>query len=176
MGEQVLVGCSGWNYGDTPDKGGWTGVFYPDKDTKRLRYYSQFFNTAEMDSIFYEKFYSQMTKGTFIGMARATPEKSQLIISEAITASLLPLASFSTESIFSIPQANNSSLLQSSSKAVLIFIDGIVESCSCCCIGKFYPHFYKPIHSIVPNKRWNYIPTLSTAAMLKSCGYCQELI
>jgi hypothetical protein len=36
MSEQVLVGCSGWNYGDTPDKGGWTGVFYPDKDTKRL--------------------------------------------------------------------------------------------------------------------------------------------
>jgi len=24
MSEQVLVGCSGWNYGDTPDKGGWT--------------------------------------------------------------------------------------------------------------------------------------------------------
>ena len=80
MSEQVLVGCSGWNYGDTPDKGGWTGVFYPDKDTKRLRYYSQFFNTAEMDSIFYEKFYSKMTKGTFIGMARATPEKFQFSV------------------------------------------------------------------------------------------------
>ena len=37
---QFLIGCSGWNYADTPDKGGWTGVFYPDKDTKRLRYYS----------------------------------------------------------------------------------------------------------------------------------------
>ena len=35
MGE-VLLGCSGWNYPDTADKGGWTGVFYPDKDTKRL--------------------------------------------------------------------------------------------------------------------------------------------
>ena len=80
MSEQVLVGCSGWNYGDTPDKGGWTGVFYPDKNTKRLRYYSQFFNTAEMDSIFYEKFYSQMTKGTFIGMARATPERFQFSV------------------------------------------------------------------------------------------------
>jgi uncharacterized protein YecE (DUF72 family) len=79
MGE-LLLGCSGWNYGDTPDKGGWTGVFYPDKNTKRLRYYSQFFNTAEMDSIFYEKFYSQMTKGTFIGMARATPEKFQFSV------------------------------------------------------------------------------------------------
>jgi uncharacterized protein YecE (DUF72 family) len=57
-----------------------TGVFYPDKNTKRLRYYFQFFNTAEMDSIFYEKFYSQMTKGTFIGMVRATPEKFQFSV------------------------------------------------------------------------------------------------
>ncbi|MGA9152326.1 MAG: DUF72 domain-containing protein [Candidatus Nitrosopolaris sp.] len=79
MGE-FLLGCSGWNYPDTPDKGGWTGVFYPDRDTRRLRYYSQFFNTAEMDSTFYEKFYSQMTKGTFIGMTRATPEKFQFSI------------------------------------------------------------------------------------------------
>ena len=80
MSELVLVGCSGWSYGDTPDKGGWTEVFYPDKNTKRLRYYSEFFNTAEMDSIFYEKFYSKMTKGTFIGMARATPEKFQFSV------------------------------------------------------------------------------------------------
>jgi hypothetical protein len=36
MGE-VVLGCSGWNYPDIADKGGWTGVFYPDKDTKRLR-------------------------------------------------------------------------------------------------------------------------------------------
>ncbi|MFY9873266.1 MAG: DUF72 domain-containing protein [Candidatus Nitrosopolaris sp.] len=79
MGE-VLLGCSGWNYPDTADKGGWTGVFYPDKDTKRLRYYSQFFNTAEMDSTFYDRFYSQMIKGTFIGMARATPEIFQFSI------------------------------------------------------------------------------------------------
>jgi uncharacterized protein YecE (DUF72 family) len=79
MGE-VLLGCSGWNYPDTADKGGWTGVFYPNKDTKRLRYYSQFFNTAEMDSSFYDRFYSQMTKGTFIGMSRATPEKFQFSI------------------------------------------------------------------------------------------------
>src|SRR5438067_12219884 len=33
-----------------------------------------------MDSSFYEKFYSQMTKGTFIGMVRATPEKFQFSI------------------------------------------------------------------------------------------------
>ena len=49
MGD-LLLGCSGWNYPDTSDKGGWTGLFYPDKDTKRLRCYSQFFSTAEMDS------------------------------------------------------------------------------------------------------------------------------
>jgi hypothetical protein len=30
--DEVLLGCSGWNYPDTADKGGWTGVFYPDKD------------------------------------------------------------------------------------------------------------------------------------------------
>ena len=54
--------------------------FYPDKYTKRLRYYSQFFDTAEMDSTFYNRFYSKMTKGTFIGMAKATPEKFQFSI------------------------------------------------------------------------------------------------
>ncbi len=30
MGE-LLLGCSGWNYPDSADKGGWTGVYYPDK-------------------------------------------------------------------------------------------------------------------------------------------------
>jgi uncharacterized protein YecE (DUF72 family) len=79
MGE-VLLGCSGWNYPDTVDKGGWVGVFYSVKDTKRLRYYSHYFNTAEMDSSFYEKFYSQMTKGTFIGMVRTTPDNFQFSI------------------------------------------------------------------------------------------------
>ena len=77
---QLLLGCSGWNYGDTSDKGGWVGIFYPDKNTKRLRYYSQLFNTAEMDSIFYQKFYSHMTKGTFIGMVKATPENFQFSV------------------------------------------------------------------------------------------------
>ena len=79
MGE-YFIGCSGWNYPDTPDKGGWTDVFYPDKNTQRLRYYSQFFNTAEMDSTFYNRFYSKMTKGTFIGIVKATPEKFQFSI------------------------------------------------------------------------------------------------
>jgi uncharacterized protein YecE (DUF72 family) len=76
---QLILGCSGWNYGDTPENGGWTEIFYPDANTKRLRYYSQFFDTVEIDSTFYEKFYSNMTKGTFIGMSKATPEKFQFV-------------------------------------------------------------------------------------------------
>ncbi|MRN40066.1 MAG: DUF72 domain-containing protein [Nitrosopumilales archaeon] len=32
------------------------------RDTKRLRYYSQLFDTREVDSTFYDRFYSQMTK------------------------------------------------------------------------------------------------------------------
>lgn len=68
----LFIGCSGWNYGDTPDKGGWLGVFYPDKHTRKLNYYSQFFDTVEMDSTFYKKFYLNMTKGLFIGLTKAT--------------------------------------------------------------------------------------------------------
>ncbi|MFL6460014.1 MAG: DUF72 domain-containing protein [Nitrososphaeraceae archaeon] len=80
MGD-LLLGCSGWNYCNTPENGGgWTGVFYPDANTKRLRYYSQFFDTAEIDSTFYEKFYTNMTRGTFIGMSKATPEKFQFSV------------------------------------------------------------------------------------------------
>jgi uncharacterized protein YecE (DUF72 family) len=49
----LLLGCSGWNYPNTPDKGGgWTEIFYPYKGTKRLSYCSRFFETAEMDSTF----------------------------------------------------------------------------------------------------------------------------
>ena len=77
---QVLIGCSGWSYPDQPEKGGWTKVFYPSTETKRLAYYSQFFNTAEMDSTFYEKFYTQMTKATFVGMARTTPDNFQFSV------------------------------------------------------------------------------------------------
>ncbi len=49
-------------------------------DTKRLCYYSQLFNMGEMDSTFYDRFHSQMTKGRFIGMVRATPEIFQFSI------------------------------------------------------------------------------------------------
>ena len=78
--KQSKIGCSGWNYGDTSDKGGWVYSFYPDKDIKRLRYYSQFFDTAEMDSIFYKRFYVNMSKGTFIGMSGATPNEFEFSV------------------------------------------------------------------------------------------------
>lgn len=70
----MLVGCSGWNYPEPSDKGGWVGSFYPDAKTRFLRFYSNYFKTAEMDSTFYEKFYTKMTKGTFIGIGKATQE------------------------------------------------------------------------------------------------------
>jgi uncharacterized protein YecE (DUF72 family) len=60
---EYYFGCSGWNYGDPPEKGGWLNIFYPNEETKRLRYYSEFLDTVEMDSTFYEEFYSKMTKG-----------------------------------------------------------------------------------------------------------------
>jgi uncharacterized protein YecE (DUF72 family) len=78
---RLLIGCSGWNYASLPEEdGGWVGVFYPDKETKRLRYYSEFFDTAEMDATFYERFYNNMTKGTFIGMSKATPDGFQFSV------------------------------------------------------------------------------------------------
>ena len=77
---QVLIGCSGWSYSDSFERGGWVKVFYPDAQTKKLPYYAQFFETAEMDATFYEKFYMHMTKGTFTAMIRATPDKFQFSI------------------------------------------------------------------------------------------------
>ncbi len=77
---QILIGCSGWNYGDPVEKGGWVGSFYPDVQTKRLRYYSEFFPTAELDATFYDKFYSKMTSGTFYGMVKATPSEFQFSV------------------------------------------------------------------------------------------------
>ena len=77
---QLLIGCSGWSYSDSFERGGWIKVFYPDAQTKKLPYYAQFFNTAEMDSTFYEKFYMYMTKDTFTAMNRATPANFQFSV------------------------------------------------------------------------------------------------
>lgn len=77
---QISIGCSGWNYGDSVEKGGWVGSFYPDAQTRRLRYYSEFFPSAELDATFYQKFYSKMTSGTFYGMVNATPQEFQFSV------------------------------------------------------------------------------------------------
>ena len=76
----LLIGCSGWSYADSFERGGWIKVFYPDAQTKKLPYYAQFFNTAEMDATFYEKFYMYMTKDTFTAMNRATPANFQFSV------------------------------------------------------------------------------------------------
>jgi uncharacterized protein YecE (DUF72 family) len=76
----LLVGTSGWNYGDSVEKGGWVGSVYPESKTKRLSYYSQLFHTAELDATFYERFYSKMTPGTFFGMIKATPDIFQFSV------------------------------------------------------------------------------------------------
>ena len=83
----ILIGCSGWSYPDSFEKGGWVKVFYPTNETKKLQYYSQFFNTAEMDATFYEKFYMYMTKDTFRALIRATPDNFQfsLKVPETVT-------------------------------------------------------------------------------------------
>jgi uncharacterized protein YecE (DUF72 family) len=80
MVAETLIGCSGWNYGDPYSKGGWVGSFYPDSKTRRLSYYSHFFQTAELDATFYEKFYSKMEQGTFYGMIKATPDDFQFSV------------------------------------------------------------------------------------------------
>jgi uncharacterized protein DUF72 len=75
-----LLGTSGWKYNEPVEKGGWIGVFYPDEKTRFLKYYSQFFDTVEFDAVFYEKLYAGMSKGTFIGLSRATPENFQFSV------------------------------------------------------------------------------------------------
>ncbi|MDW0261845.1 MAG: DUF72 domain-containing protein [Nitrososphaeraceae archaeon] len=76
----VLIGCSGWSYSDSFERRGWVKVFYRDVQTKNLPYYARFFNTAEMDATFYEKFYMYMTKETFTAMNRATPADFQFSV------------------------------------------------------------------------------------------------
>ncbi len=76
----LIIGCSGWNYGEPAEKGGWVGSFYPNSKAKRLAYYSEIFPTAELDATFYERLYSKMSKNTFRGMAKATPNDFQFSV------------------------------------------------------------------------------------------------
>jgi uncharacterized protein YecE (DUF72 family) len=62
--DQLLIGTSGFSYPGPPPKG-WYGAFYPDAKTKgfdELKYYSQIFNTVEVNSTFYRPASQAMTK------------------------------------------------------------------------------------------------------------------
>jgi len=48
---KLYIGTSGWSY--PKGEGTWTGHFYPTKKVNELEYYSQFFNTVEINSSFY---------------------------------------------------------------------------------------------------------------------------
>lgn len=63
MGE-LLIGTSGWSYKE------WEGVFYPNSKTTKLSFYSNVFDTVEIDSTFY----AFPAKGLPIGWAKHTPE------------------------------------------------------------------------------------------------------
>lgn len=114
MPAQLLIGCSGWSYGDESDKGGWVGVFYPNKTIKKLPYYAQYFDTAEFDAIYYKKFYENMGKNTFYGMVKSTPENFEFSVKvpETITreqklgATAVPLFDEFLERIAPLKNAN----------------------------------------------------------------------
>jgi uncharacterized protein YecE (DUF72 family) len=48
---KIYIGTSGWSY--PKGEGTWTGYFYPMGKINELEYYSQFFNTVEINSSFY---------------------------------------------------------------------------------------------------------------------------
>ena len=48
---KVYIGTSGWSY--HKGEGTWKGYFYPSGKINELEYYSQFFNTVEINSSFY---------------------------------------------------------------------------------------------------------------------------
>jgi len=48
---KLYIGTSGWSY--PRGEGTWTGYFYPLGKINELEYYSQFFNTVEINSTFY---------------------------------------------------------------------------------------------------------------------------
>jgi len=48
---KIYIGTSGWSY--PKGEGTWTGYFYPAGKVNELEYYSQFFNTVEVNSSFY---------------------------------------------------------------------------------------------------------------------------
>ena len=51
LGVSIYIGTSGWSY--PKGEGTWKGFFYPPGKINELEYYSQFFNTVELNSSFY---------------------------------------------------------------------------------------------------------------------------
>jgi uncharacterized protein YecE (DUF72 family) len=49
--KNIYIGTSGWSY--PKGEGTWKGYFYPASKINELEYYSQFFNTVEINSSFY---------------------------------------------------------------------------------------------------------------------------
>jgi uncharacterized protein YecE (DUF72 family) len=61
----IKIGTSGYSYSGAPPKG-WYGAFYPEKKSKEpdeLKYYSQIFNTCEINNTFYRPPSAAVTKG-----------------------------------------------------------------------------------------------------------------
>jgi uncharacterized protein YecE (DUF72 family) len=80
MSSKLYIGCSGWNYVNTSQNGGWINSFYPNKKTKTFAYYSQFFDTVEMIQTFYTKHYKKMSKDLFSWLATISPENFRMSI------------------------------------------------------------------------------------------------
>lgn len=65
---KIYIGTSGWSY--PKGEGTWTGYFYPSGKINELEYYSQFFNTVEINS----SFYRPPNPGYVYNWARRVPE------------------------------------------------------------------------------------------------------
>lgn len=80
MSSKLFIGCSGWNYVDTSQNGGWLNSFYPNKKTKTFAYYSQFFDTVEMIQTLYKKYYKKMNKDLFTWLTETSPENFKMSV------------------------------------------------------------------------------------------------
>jgi uncharacterized protein YecE (DUF72 family) len=65
---EIYIGTSGWSY--PRGEGTWKGYFYPRGKVNELEYYSQFFNTVEINS----SFYRPPDPGYSYNWARSVPE------------------------------------------------------------------------------------------------------
>jgi uncharacterized protein YecE (DUF72 family) len=71
---KIYIGTSGWSY--PKGEGTWKGFFYPSGRINELEYYSQFFNSVEINSSFYRPPNPEFT----INWVRRTPENFKFTI------------------------------------------------------------------------------------------------